>query len=585
MTQGNRHDAWNPGLRSEIPQRLMPLVTLYRPENAYTGYAEAREAAEFCGLRPQDMAALRPARLVVHEVLVRVTADIWVPDGPNYEDLGLSLRGMAARIIDGYIQPQMDSVETRFAALREEVLARLAAILDRDIYVPLRPAVETASRGLLARLLGRRPPPTPASPPSAPPEMTALARWEAALPAAGDPLEAACLGELLRVVGGAVGRRGRLYAERETVLRLTADRVCNGYGSRQVGAWIDPIVAEAIVQEGYRALPFQRDPFIMNVKGASAAGKSTIRPLQKELAERLDLPWEDFALVSPDYWRKFLLEYDSLGEDYKYAAMLTGQELEIIDRKLDRYIEDKAAHARLPHLLIDRFRFDSFASSAAPQGDGLLLSRFGQTVFLFLIITPPADTVIRAWQRGLSTGRFKAVDDLLYHNVEAYEGMPALFLSWVNKTDQTIHFEFLDNSVALGERPRTVAFGWNAELTVLDIDCVRCMSLYKNVNVEAQRPEDVLMPPRKEDPDILTEFIARVPRVTFADPETLTVLGRTENGARVFETDDFFERAGLGHLPRAAPVAAGGEAPAATLDAAHERRFTVGAWSRGCGDA
>ena len=36
----------------------------------------------------------------------------------------------------------------------------------------------------------------------------------------------------------------------------------------------------------------------------------------------------------------------------------------------------------------------------------------------------------RAWQRGLTTQRYKAVDDLLYHNVEAFTGIPELFFSW-----------------------------------------------------------------------------------------------------------------------------------------------------------
>mgnify|MGYP007000063532 len=76
--------------------------------------------------------------------------------------------------------------------------------------------------------------------------------------------------------------------------------------------------------------------------GASAAGKSTIRPQQRLLAERMGVPWEDFALISPDYWRKYLLDYDSLGVDYKYAAMLTGRELEFVDKKLDRYMAQKA---------------------------------------------------------------------------------------------------------------------------------------------------------------------------------------------------------------------------------------------------
>ena len=51
----------------------------------------------------------------------------------------------------------------------------------------------------------------------------------------------------------------------------------------------------------------------MNVKGASASGKSTIRPYQLALAKRLGMAWSDFAVITPDVWRKFLLDYDSLG--------------------------------------------------------------------------------------------------------------------------------------------------------------------------------------------------------------------------------------------------------------------------------
>ena len=53
-----------------------------------------------------------------------------------------------------------------------------------------------------------------------------------------------------------------------------------------------------------------------------------------------------------------------------------------------------------------------------------LLTRFGHLVYMFFMITPPIATVERAWKRGRQVGRYKAVDDLLAHNVEAYKGMP-----------------------------------------------------------------------------------------------------------------------------------------------------------------
>ena len=156
-----------------------------------------------------------------------------------------------------------------------------------------------------------------------------------------------------------------------------------------------------------------------------------MRPLQRSLAKKLNLPWEEFALISPDIWRKFLLDYGSLGAAYKYAGTMTGHEVEIIDEKLDRRMATRAARGEMSHLLIDRFRFDSFEPELTEdQGSSRLLTRFGDLVYMFFMITPPEMTVERAWTRGLKVGRYKAVDDLLAHNVEAYTGMPELFFTW-----------------------------------------------------------------------------------------------------------------------------------------------------------
>lgn len=114
-------DAWNSGLNLEIPAALMARVTLYDPKNSEIGYLEAKEAADFCGLNPQDLIAFRVYRLAMHETLIRVTADRCVPDGPNYEELGLNLRGMADRILMAHVQRKMDTLERSFAELRKLV--------------------------------------------------------------------------------------------------------------------------------------------------------------------------------------------------------------------------------------------------------------------------------------------------------------------------------------------------------------------------------------------------------------------------------------------------------------------------------
>jgi hypothetical protein len=92
--------------------------------------------------------------------------------------------------------------------------------------------------------------------------------------------------------------------------------------------------------------------------------------------------------------------------------------------------------------------FDSFAPNSDEAGSNLL-TRFGHTVYLFFMITPPELLVERAWKRGLRVGRYKAVDDTLAHSVEAYAGLPLCFYLGAAHR-QADPFQFLDNNVQFG---------------------------------------------------------------------------------------------------------------------------------------
>src|SRR5665213_2017417 len=177
----------------------------------------------------------------------------------------------------------------------------------------------------------------------------------------------------------------------------------------------------------------------------------------------------------------------------------------------------------MSHLLIDRFRFDSFAPDSDEAGSNLL-TRFGRIIYLFFMITPPASLVERAWSRGLDVGRYKAVDDTLAHGVQAYSGMPQLFFTWVQRSDKRVHFEFLDNSVTRGERPRTVAFGGNETLNILDIKCMIEIERYRRANIHAAAPEllfnDTASLSAEHNLDFLRQCIGRFREVNFADQDT-----------------------------------------------------------------
>ncbi len=581
-------DAWNPGLNSDIPAPLWPLVTLLREENSTVSYAQAKELSDLTGLRVLELIALRPERLVVHALLVRVTADLSVPDGPNYEDLGINLRGMVHAIYTKYMLPEMSQITAAFDTEKKMARQYVEDQLNSRIFKRQATELVGEKQTLLQRLFSSAAPVADASDSSVdePIELVAVKQWKIAAESCEVPLERSCLTALAKTVDIVVGHRGKLMHDVELLTDIVVNQVANNHGADVIDAVIKPLWDRGIVGEGYTLLPTQDKPVVLNVKGASASGKSTIRPQQRQLAAKLGKRWEDFALISTDYWRKYLLDYESLGDDRKYAAMLTGNELEVVDKRLDRYMNYKSSCGELSHLLIDRFRFDSFVV----EKDSRLLSRFGDRVFLFFMVTHPAETVVRAWSRGNKTGRYKAVDDLLYHNVEAYNGMPSLFLSWVNSETKQIHFEFLDNDVEEGELPRTGAFGSNHTLTILDVSLFLNIDRYRKVNISATRPDEIF-----KDTDLaahlntgfIVECAQKVPEIYLADQNTAFVYARVSNGELVWWDQEYVEL----HLQdddlRQTLIALGYENTASIdpakapepIDIEGKSRITVGRWN------
>jgi hypothetical protein len=257
---------------------------------------------------------------------------------------------MTAAIMDKYIAPKMPEITRTFEQLKREASdfidkAQTVALgLDENFKVP-------RSRWLRLFLLGRNR--TPIKTTTDTPidrDLVKIAFWRTKAQSSESPLERACYQALVTTADAIFARRGRLPNDHKLITSIALRLVCNDYGSMIIGEALEPIFRFAARQESYRFLPAQSYPIVMNVKGASASGKSTMRPLQKQLALRLGVDWADFALISPDILRKYLLDYSSLGPARRYAGTLTGIEVAIIDQKLDRYMSYKGKVEQLPHL-------------------------------------------------------------------------------------------------------------------------------------------------------------------------------------------------------------------------------------------
>ena len=519
---------WNPGLKSQVPKEWRELETIFRPESNYSTLAVAEELRGLTGLALSELVVFRPERLALHELLIRVMADFAVPDGSRVGDLGINFRRIATRLLTHYLEPEMRTIAGAYEAARREVADAVEAALSAVVRGP-RPPADAARR--FGFWKPRRAP--------APPAVSDFT-WDAGHIAECERRENAAglaglaYRTLSRVLSGLFTTHGCAWGTRDLIVSLARDIACNAYASDAIGRTIDPLLRRAAEREAYGLLPRQDRPVVVNTKGASASGKSTLRLLQKKLAGDIGVNWSDFALISPDIWRKQLLDYATLGAAYKYAGAFTAEELQIVDRKLDRYMARKYAAGNMSHLLIDRFRFDSFAPDSDEEGSNLL-TRFGQTVFLFFMITPPEQLVERAWKRGLEFGRYKAVDDTLAHAIDAYTGIPNVFFTWVRRNDKRIRFEFLDNSVALGERPRTAVFGDNDTVNVLDVNRMLDIDRYGRVFIDAATPEELYRDRESLAAGYNVGFLRRCVEefrfANFASQRTGRVYLRIESGA------------------------------------------------------
>jgi hypothetical protein len=529
-------DAWNPEIRSTLPAQYLPLSTLFRPENVFTTLETANELSGFTGLPIQQLVCFRPERLVVHELLIRVSADIFVSDGSKYEDLGVNFRAVVTRILDDYIEPHMGQIIERFDQLRTDANALVVKQLETELFAPVAETRPRSNGFSLARLFAKKTASKnkPAAESLEQRHQHILADWKQRAMNDADELSGAVFSALAHIANALVIKHGRILGDKDLLASLATGLVCNQYGSEIIGEMISAPIRQAVVEEGYRLLPAQAEPVVINVKGASASGKSTMRPRQKQHIEKLGLNWEDFALISPDIWRKYLLDYDALGDATIYAGTLAGDEIPIVDKKLDRYIGKKALAGEISHLLIDRFRFDSFAPGRDSEQGSNLLTRFGHRVYLLFMVTPPPATVERAWLRGKQVGRYKAVDDLLDHNVEAFNGIPVLLFTWALRRDKIVYYEFLDNSVGHRQTPRTIAFGLNEEMYIVDFKCMLDIVRYTRINIEACSPDEVYPSATDMAPEANTGFVVdcarKIPRINFVERSSGLVYACMESG-------------------------------------------------------
>jgi hypothetical protein len=109
-----------------------------------------------------------------------------------------------------------------------------------------------------------------------------------------------------------------------------------------------------------------------------------------------------------------------------------------------------------------------------------------------------------------------------------------------------VYYEFLDNSVAQGDKPRTIAFGVNGELNILDFKCMFDIERYTKINIDAHAPADVYPPSDQMDYALNAGFLVKcarqIPRINFVDRACGQIYACMESGKMSWIDPDMIKR-------------------------------------------
>jgi hypothetical protein len=339
--------------------------------------------------------------------------------------------------------------------------------------------------------------------------------------ALADPLLKAVYKSSYQILGSVASTRGLIGNDQGFMSRIICRHVLNNYGSFVIGKLIEPAIDAAVLAHEYQLIPRVDKPIIISLKGASAAGKSTLRPLLKKTMAQRGIASSLYGIISPDIWRRQLLDYESLGPHYKYSGRFTSNEVNIIDAKLDRYIRRKGQQDQtIPNILVDRFRFDSFSTEQVQKVLHGTYAKYAHIMYMYFVITPPEATVERGWIRGQQRGRYKSVEDFLGHSVEAYQGIPKLIFKWLAHTSPRYEFSFFDNSVAEGQFPLTSVIGNQKGMQVFDPMVFVNIERYQKINIYAQSLAQVYPSSKRmaiaNNMTFFNQCLKRFPKVCFS---------------------------------------------------------------------
>lgn len=204
-------------------------------------------------------------------------------------------------------------------------------------------------------------------------------------------------------------------------------------------------ISESVRLERFTPRPGEaRQSYMM--AGAPASGKGTSLGMYAVEHERMGRDWADVVKIDTDSFRNLVSSADEIGGDNALHTIQNNDEASAITLLAYKKYQKKLESATgAPDILID-------CVSPTDQRIEIGATR-GANLKLICVTCPPKKTVVRAFFRGKTTGRFCQTTYQLASHKAIPKRVEELIIA---NRGRNINFKLVNSDVPLGELPQTI---------------------------------------------------------------------------------------------------------------------------------
>lgn len=378
--------------------------TILNQKNVYRDIQELAEIYFITRDLPKNLAAFKPERLVLHEVIANVMTKIRVEDDDE---------NSFKRIVDFVYKSlthEIKSLSKSLNSIRDE--------LEQEVNILVKAALDN---GELLDYQGK---------------------FSTYLPEIQT-----CFDKIIKekdIKGKECGKYKSGFTFNDVMTARIVDIIYNKIAEEKINPLVEKHIDKVLPQQKIPTTSTTGDMLLLMVAGGQASGKGTSVKILKESVERISMSWENFAKFNTDAIKSLMLTNEKV--EAEFFSQLTQDEASLVNMKAQTIVKKRAQQHNAPNIFFDQVYVG--------QDQLNIVKANGGKAKVIIVSTEIVDAIERSYKRGENIGRFEHTINILL----AHRNMTNQLPDRLQENDgQDFEIRIVDNNVKQGEQPAVVA--------------------------------------------------------------------------------------------------------------------------------